>query len=496
MGIFGWLFGNEPPAATLDDQIIHTLQYMAKAGNPAGQYGLAIEYQNGKLINKNDRLAFEWASKSALQGNVGAQVFLGRCYELGLGCSQDISKATEWYVQAARSLYDASNKYFVDTAKSALGIIYSRRQVPPRDAKEVIAWLTESPAVPAQIYLARFYAKGIGVEQNESLAAKYFLRSLELDLENANIISSASPNGERLCLEYADHLKREIDFSQVLDWLAITAERGVAAAQYAMGEILFHGYRDISVNAKLAFDWYLQAALNGEIAAQSMLGRMLANGVGTQQNEKDGVRWCLIAAEQGDIDSQFALGDFLINGRGCNQNFVDGLKWIHLATLNGHEYARQMKAIVEQSLSSQQIDQAHALAREWLSNRDDGSSLYVLGTIYRNGEGIPQDPNKAFDLYCLAAERGYVHAQFYLGLAHEYAYHVPEDFEKAVYWYRKAANQGHTEAQWRLGMNYARGLGVERDLNQAEHWICKSAAQGNTDAKGLLGAMKNGDRNF
>jgi len=209
-----------------------------------------------------------------------------------------------------------------------------------------------------------------------------------------------------------------------------------------------------------------------------------------EMRKKDGVRWCLKAAMQGDLEAQFALGDLLINGRGTNQNFVHGLKWIYLAALYGHELARQMKAIVEQSLASQQIDQAYGLAREWLSKRVDGPSLYFLGTIYGNGECIPQDRDKAFGLYCLAAERGYVYAQFYLGLAYEHAVCVPEDLAQAVSWYRKAADQGHAGAQWRLGMKYARGAGVALDLHQAEHWIRKSAAQGDDDAKGLLAAWK------
>ena len=83
-----------------------------------------------------------------------------------------------------------------------------------------------------------------------------------------------------------------------------------------------------------------------------------------------------------------------------------------------------------------------------------------------------------------------MYAQFYLGLAYEYAHGVPEDLAEAASWYRKAADHGHAEAQWRLGMKYARGSGIALDLKQAEHWIRKSAAQGNDNAKGLLAAWK------
>jgi len=290
MGLFSWIFGGESPVGTLtDDLMIRSIQSRAATGDPAAQYHLAVEYQNGKLIQKNDRLALEWAKKAAIQGNASAQVFLGRCYELGQGCDQDISKAAEWYLRGARSLYDASNQPMVNFAKNALGFIYSRCQLSlqNQDGQEVIVWLAENPGVPAQLCLARIYALGIGLMRDESLAAKYFLRALEFDQRNANELASSLPNGERLCLEYSDHLNERVDFSQAVDWLAMAAERGVATAQYAIGEIHLCGYRGISVNAELAFSWYHKAALNGDIAAQSKLGRMLANGVGVQQNEKD-----------------------------------------------------------------------------------------------------------------------------------------------------------------------------------------------------------------
>ena len=78
----------------------------------------------------------------------------------------------------------------------------------------------------------------------------------------------------------------------------------------------------------------------------------------------------------------------------------------------------------------------------------------VLGVIYYNGKGVPQDYKKAVYWYTKAAEQGNVNAQWSLGFMYYYGEGVPQDYQKAFYWYTKAADQGNTDAQFYLGFMY------------------------------------------
>ena len=79
----------------------------------------------------------------------------------------------------------------------------------------------------------------------------------------------------------------------------------------------------------------------------------------------------------------------------------------------------------------------------WAKNSDDG---------HRKGQGVPQDYKTAVKWYRLAAEQGYVRAQYNLGLMYANGQGVPQDYKTAVKWFRLAAEQGNADAQYNLGV--------------------------------------------
>ena len=74
--------------------------------------------------------------------------------------------------------------------------------------------------------------------------------------------------------------------------------------------------------------------------------------------------------------------------------------------------------------------------------------------MYVNGEGVPQDYEKAIDWYTKSAEQGYAKAQYNLGWMYDNGRGVPQDDKQAVYWYTKSAEQGFAVAQYNLGWMY------------------------------------------
>ena len=77
-----------------------------------------------------------------------------------------------------------------------------------------------------------------------------------------------------------------------------------------------------------------------------------------------------------------------------------------------------------------------------------------------------------------AADKGYADAQFVLGILYRRGQGVPKDDGQAFPWLRKAALQGRSDAQATVALMYSTGGGVPKDEGEALGWYRKAAAQG------------------
>ncbi len=104
-----------------------------------------------------------------------------------------------------------------------------------------------------------------------------------------------------------------------------------------------------------------------------------------------------------------------------------------------------------------QGDYATAL-REWrpLAKQGNGNAQFMLGVMYRKGQGVPQDD------------------------------------AESVRWSRKAAEQGIAGAQRNLGVMYSQGRGVSQDFVQGYMWA-DLAASSYPPGEKRDGAIKNRD---
>jgi TPR repeat protein len=114
---------------------------------------------------------------------------------------------------------------------------------------------------------------------------------------------------------------------------------------------------------------------------------------------------------------------------------------------------------------------------------------YMLGLMYDNGEGVPQNYSETFKWYKRAAEQGHADAQYNLGLMYHNGKGVPQNYSEAFKWYKRAAEQGVAEAQNNLGVMYENGEGVTRDLQEAYTYFILAKANGNSDAENNIEAV-------
>ena len=73
----------------------------ADEGHADSQFNVALMFEKGIGVEKDEKQAVEWYRKSALQGNAAAQFNLGVLYENGRGTKVDFAKANEWYRKAS-----------------------------------------------------------------------------------------------------------------------------------------------------------------------------------------------------------------------------------------------------------------------------------------------------------------------------------------------------------------------------------------------------------
>jgi len=141
-----------------------------------------------------------------------------------------------------------------------------------------------------------------------------------------------------------------------------------------------------------------------------------------------------------------------------------------------------------------------------LAEQNVTSAQFMLGRLYQNGKGIPQDFEKAVYWYKRAANAVYFAndgtltlqknatgdeftilgiriAQYNLGLMYKNGEGVQQNDQEAVKWYRLAAKLGDADAQNNLGNMYAEGRGIEKNSVRAYMWYFIASMNGNADGK-------------
>jgi TPR repeat protein len=73
----------------------------ADQGHADSQFNVALMYEKGIGVAKDEKEAVAWYAKSAAQGNSNAQFNLGVMHENGRGTAVDFAKANEWYRKAS-----------------------------------------------------------------------------------------------------------------------------------------------------------------------------------------------------------------------------------------------------------------------------------------------------------------------------------------------------------------------------------------------------------
>ena len=88
---------------------------------------------------------------------------------------------------------------------------------------------------------------------------------------------------------------------------------------------------------------------------------------GVPRNYAEVVKWFRMSAEQGHAEAQFLLGVMYREGEGVPQDFAEAQVWFNLAAAQGHRGAKQVRGIVAERMTPDQIAKAQRMVREWMA---------------------------------------------------------------------------------------------------------------------------------
>lgn len=155
----------------------------------------------------------------------------------------------------------------------------------------------------------------------------------------------------------------------------------------------------------------------------------------------------------------------------------------HQASCTGEDYGKA-RQLYEQAAQQGEIE-----------------ALYYLALLYRDGEGVQPDLERAQKLlhdFLLAiraaANRGEATACLRLGKMLQYGDSLLKNETEAVHWINKAAELGLPEAQFHLSRLYAYGwCGVEKNLTAERLWLNKAVDNGYPEALYIKGVEEAND---
>ena len=172
-------------------QAVALYRKAAEQGNAAAQNRLGNCYYSGKEVSQDYAQAVAWYKKAAEQGNAAAQNNLGDCYYNGNGVPQDYEQAVTWFKKAAEQ------GTAIVVSQNRLGDCYFNGQGLQQNYTQAVTCYIKASEqnldkvnkyykqiavegkASALLNIGRCYYKGLGVQQNYTLAVSYFQKSAE-----------------------------------------------------------------------------------------------------------------------------------------------------------------------------------------------------------------------------------------------------------------------------------------------------------------------------
>ncbi len=212
--------------------------------------------------------------------------------------------------------------------------------------------------VQAMHDLGALYYFGTGVPQDFEKARHWFEKAANLDFPYSFLA---------LALIYHRGEGVEKNSQKAIDYIKKIEKKGGTPSLFCSLGVLYNTGYIVEKNDKKAVLYYEKAIARGDERGLARLGVLYFDGSGTKKDEKKGLELLQKAAKKGDPEAFFYLGV----AHEINKDFVKARKFYENAVEKGYFCA-----------------------------------LIYLGDLYYNGNGVPQDFEKATAYFKKAADAG------------------------------------------------------------------------------------------
>lgn len=158
-------------------------------------------------------------------------------------------------------------------------------------------------------------------------------------------------------------------------------------------------------------DELLKKAQAGDNEAQYGLFDAYSFGdKGLPKNPAQANYWLKKSAESGHQMAMFTLGVMEITGERIQKNPVSGAHWLEKCAALGDQYAAVTLGLHYLDEETEDTEKALQYLNQ-AAKANNAEAIYILGTCYLDGLGVPQDEAKARELLTQAAQAGSQDAQ-------------------------------------------------------------------------------------
>lgn len=238
------------------EEAVKCFETASNQGDAKGMYDLALCYQKGEGVDKNEKKAFQLLLRASDKGYDEAKFQLAECYYWGKGTKMDRERAQELYLETANLgnrvaqfmvgyylMWNHGNSFFSTISE--------------RDTVKAFEWFMKSAEQgyhPAQRRIGAFYESG------------------------------------------TDPCVRNLEKAEY--WYLKAAEQGNERALFALGRIYANGIDEVTPDYFKAFEYYLMSAKKGLSVAQYRTGVSYLYGKGVARNTEEAKKWLELAAKQ------------------------------------------------------------------------------------------------------------------------------------------------------------------------------------------------------
>ncbi len=403
--------------------------------------------------------------------------------------------------------------------------------------------------------VAGMYQKGLGTPADEKQAYEYYSKALQEFLS-----SSEMPPWKEYIVGrmFGYGLGTDVNPEESFIYTRKAAEHGHSRAMYDTAGNYLHG-KGVDANPTEAQKYYA-LALKEFIKADKKtpdewqeytIGRMFANGLGTQEDPAQAFVYYKQSADNGHTKAAYETAKHYAEGKGIAQNpvlaqqyYQKALEGFLLEVKDSHDPQTEylLATMYREGLGTEKNPekafkhlikaaesgngQIQYQAAEYLekgigteSNPELAQQYYqkalanfitedrehpnawkesVIAKMYEKGIGTEPNPEQAFTYHKKAADNGHTPSAYKVGEAYRNGNGVPVNDTLSQRYFKKAFDGFMEEEkinpdsylEYRIGRMYQKGLGVEKDTEQAKEWYQKSADKGNDYAKKALENME------